>query len=152
MGALQTIESIKASGAESDFFARWAGYQAKVVNAEQRFELTTLLLSSVPPFLMAVNSTVILGLGGLRVMDGQTDHRHVIAFQAVLRLVPGAHQPAGEPGRHAAGGEGGHGPPRRRARGRGWIPGWRTGRRPSPRRRVRRQLRQQADGRLDIGT
>ena len=84
MGALQTIENIKASGAESDFFARWAGFQAKVVKAEQRFELTTMLLSSVPPFLMAVNGTLILGLGGMRVMDGQMTVGMLLAFQAVL--------------------------------------------------------------------
>jgi NHLM bacteriocin system ABC transporter peptidase/ATP-binding protein len=84
MGALQTIENIKASGAESDFFARWAGFQAKVVKAEQRFGLTTMLLSSVPPFLMAVNGTLILGLGGMRVMDGQMTVGMLLAFQAVL--------------------------------------------------------------------
>jgi NHLM bacteriocin system ABC transporter peptidase/ATP-binding protein len=84
MGALQTIDSIKASGAESDFFARWSGHQAKVVSAEQRLQLTTLVLAAVPAFLMAVNSTLVLGLGGLRVMDGRLTIGMLLAFQALL--------------------------------------------------------------------
>jgi NHLM bacteriocin system ABC transporter peptidase/ATP-binding protein len=84
MGALQNIDSLKASGGEADFFARWSGQQAKVVAVEQRIRMTTMVLSSVPPLLMAINTALILGLGGLRIMDGQLTIGMLIAFQSLL--------------------------------------------------------------------
>jgi NHLM bacteriocin system ABC transporter peptidase/ATP-binding protein len=84
MAGLVTIENLKASGSESDFFARWSGYFAKVVNAEQELGLPDQVLAAVPPFLMALSTTALLALGGLRVMNGEMSMGMLIAFQALM--------------------------------------------------------------------
>ena len=84
MGGIQTIETIKATGGELDFFARWAGLKAKTNNSEQRLALYSHMLSSVPVLITALTTATILGLGGWRVMEGSMTVGMLVAFQSLM--------------------------------------------------------------------
>jgi NHLM bacteriocin system ABC transporter peptidase/ATP-binding protein len=81
---LQSVETVKATGSESDFFARWSGHFARVVAAEQERGVATLGLAAVPPLLSALNVAAVLGAGALRVMDGRMTIGMLVAFQSLM--------------------------------------------------------------------
>jgi NHLM bacteriocin system ABC transporter peptidase/ATP-binding protein len=87
---VQAIETIKASGSEDDFFARWSGQQAKVVNGRQQLGVATQGLATVPTLLSALTGTAIVTLGALRVLDGTLSLGSLVALQflAVAFTVP----------------------------------------------------------------
>jgi NHLM bacteriocin system ABC transporter peptidase/ATP-binding protein len=84
MNGLQVIETLKATGSESDFFARWAGHHAKVTNGYQQQQLGGALLAAVPPLLVALTTAAVLSVGGVRVMDGHLSMGMLVAFQALM--------------------------------------------------------------------
>jgi NHLM bacteriocin system ABC transporter peptidase/ATP-binding protein len=81
---LQLIETMKATGAENDYFKRWSGFQAKVVSGQQRLGVPAALLSIAPGLLAAMNSSLLLLIGGLRAIEGHISIGLLIAFQALV--------------------------------------------------------------------
>jgi NHLM bacteriocin system ABC transporter peptidase/ATP-binding protein len=81
---IRTIETIKAGGLEDDAFARWAGFQAKVLNAERDLGVYSTFLDACPVLLTGLTSAIVLGLGGMRIVDGAMTIGGLVALQALL--------------------------------------------------------------------
>jgi NHLM bacteriocin system ABC transporter peptidase/ATP-binding protein len=81
---LQAIETIKATGAENDFFTRWSGYQSKVFSASQELGVSTQVLAVIPPFLSSLTTIAILTFGSLGVMNGTLTVGMLVAFQTLM--------------------------------------------------------------------
>lgn len=84
MQGLQMIDSFKSSGTEDLFFARWTGYHAKVVNAEQDLARQRTLLGGVPLLVSLISTALVLTVGGLRVVDGAISIGMLVAFQSLM--------------------------------------------------------------------
>jgi NHLM bacteriocin system ABC transporter peptidase/ATP-binding protein len=84
MDGLVNIESLKASGREGDFFTRWSGSQAKVVNAQQELGMVSQALSALPPMIGQIGSLLVLILGGMQVMTGDMTLGMLMAFNTLM--------------------------------------------------------------------
>ncbi|MEZ0068084.1 NHLM bacteriocin system ABC transporter peptidase/ATP-binding protein [Streptacidiphilus sp. MAP12-20] len=81
---LQLIETMKATGGETGYFRRWAGQHAITLNGEQRLGVPSAALAVVAPTLAALNSALILLIGGLRAVEGRISIGLLVAFQALV--------------------------------------------------------------------
>lgn len=84
MVGLQIIETLKATGSESDFFAMWSGYQAKALNSEQNIGVSSQFLTAFPSFLTGINNAIVLALGGFLILEGQMTIGMLVAFQSLM--------------------------------------------------------------------
>lgn len=89
ISGLQSIETLKASGLESDFFARWVGYQTKAANAQQELGLSNRLLGLLPTLLSTLAALSLLIIGGWRVINGSLSIGMLVAFQLLMQSFQG---------------------------------------------------------------
>ncbi len=89
IAGLQSIETLKASGIESDFFARWSGYYTKAINAQQQLGLTNRLLGLLPSLLTTLTALSLLVFGGWRVINGSLSIGMLVAFQLLMQSFQG---------------------------------------------------------------
>ncbi len=86
VSGIQMIETIKASGAENGYFAKWSGYQASVNAATTRFANLNLYLGMVPNFFVSLANYAVIVIGVFLVMQGRFSLGMVMAFQGYISL------------------------------------------------------------------
>lgn len=84
VGAVRSIETLKASGLEDDAFGQWSGIQAKALNAEQQLGASSIFLDMLPTLFSGLTVAAILGAGGLRVIEGSLTLGGLVAFQSLM--------------------------------------------------------------------
>ena len=89
IAGLQSMETLKASGIESDFFGRWAGYYTKAINAQQELGLTNRIVGVLPSLLSSLAAMSLLVIGGFRVLNGDLTIGMLLAFQLLMRSFQG---------------------------------------------------------------
>lgn len=83
LAGVRDIETFKAAGAESAFFARWSGLHANVVNATQAIARRQAILGAVPPLLGTLTMAIVLVMGGWRIMDTGMTVGTLVALQTL---------------------------------------------------------------------
>ncbi len=76
-----SIETLKATGGESAFFARWSGLQAKVLAGTEAIGVQLAAVSAIPVLLVGLSTSALIGIGGIMVMGGTLSLGTLVAFQ-----------------------------------------------------------------------
>lgn len=84
VSGIEMIETIKASGAENGYFAKWSGYHASVNTQSIKFIQLNQYLGAVPGFVSSLVNTIILMLGALFTMQGNFTIGMILAFQGFM--------------------------------------------------------------------
>ena len=81
VAGIRMIETLKASGIENSFFTRWTGLHANALQAQHEIGKLMIFLLTIPLLLQGLSTVTILGIGGLRILDGALSVGGLIAFQ-----------------------------------------------------------------------
>ena len=84
LAGISLAETIKASGAESEYFRRWSGYQASVCTQEVRFKTLNARIGLIPQLISVFSNYVVLFLGLQLAMNGSFTLGMITVFQGLL--------------------------------------------------------------------
>lgn len=85
VSGIEMIETIKSSGAENGYFAKWSGYQASVNTQNVRFARINEYLGIIPQIVSACTSIIITVLGVFLTMKGQFTVGMIMAMQGFMQ-------------------------------------------------------------------
>ena len=84
VSGIEMIETIKASGAENGFFAKWAGYQAGANRQRVKTVALEQSVEQIPALVTALTNTAVMMLGVYFAMEGSFTVGMIMAFQGFL--------------------------------------------------------------------
>ena len=84
VAGIEMVETIKSSGAENGFFAKWAGYQASVNKQQVKSATLEQYVGQIPVLISALTNTAVMILGVYFAMEGSFTVGMVMAFQGFL--------------------------------------------------------------------
>lgn len=90
MASLRNIESVKAAGAEKEFFRRWSNTYAASYNADVNINRTVAYLGTLPTLLVSISNTIVLGLGAYYIIAGEMTVGMLMAFQGIMASFTGS--------------------------------------------------------------
>lgn len=85
IAGIEMIESIKASGSETGFFGRWAGYQASVNYQDVKFSRMDEYLGLLPEIVSTVTDCLILCMGIGLAMKGYFTPGMITQFSVYMK-------------------------------------------------------------------
>ena len=89
VSAMRDIETIKAAAIEHDVFRRFAGYQSRLLNTFQDFQLRNARLRLIPNALTTFNEVAVLLLGFFLVIRGDLTLGMLLAAQTIAFSLKG---------------------------------------------------------------
>lgn len=83
VSAIQSIETIKATGMEANVFRTLVGQQARYMSAQNGMVTSSAMLSAIPTVLFSLAGAAILVVGGYLILEGQLTVGGLVAVQAL---------------------------------------------------------------------
>ena len=87
VSGIDMIESIKATGSENGFLARWSGYHASLANTKIIFTKKTMYLGNIPAFVQEVSDYVVMFMGFVLIVMGQFTAGLLLTFLQFLKAM-----------------------------------------------------------------